>query len=49
MPIIISLLSTAKALNSNSHLIVNKENTPANGSHVIKIEKILKSVVQPCI
>ena len=32
MPINISLLSTPKALNSNSDLIVNKENTPANDS-----------------
>ena len=43
MPIIISLLSTAKALNSNSDPIVNKENTPTlmKNSHVTKIEKYL--------
>ena len=41
MPIHISLLSTPKALNSNSDLIVNKENTPANDSHVTKIEEYL--------
>ena len=41
MPINISLLSTTKALNSNSDLIVNKENTPANDSHVTKIEEYL--------
>ena len=37
MPIDISLLSTPKALNSNSDYIVNKKNTPANDSHVTKI------------
>ena len=41
MPINISLLSTPKTLNSNSHLIVYKENTLANGSHVTKIEEYL--------
>ena len=41
MPINISLLSTPKALNSNSDLIVNKENTPANDSNVTKIEEHL--------
>ena len=41
MPINISLLSSPKALNSNSNLIVNKENTPANDFHVTKIEKNL--------
>ena len=41
MPVNISLLSTPKALNSNSDLIVNKENTPANDSHVTKIEEYL--------
>ena len=41
MPISISLLSTPKALNSNSDLLVNNENTPANGSHVTKIEEYL--------
>ena len=41
MPINISLLSTPKALNSNSDLIVNNENTPANDSHVTKIKKYL--------
>ena len=38
MPTNISLLSKPKALNSNSDLIVNKENTPAND--VAKIAKI---------
>ena len=37
----ISLLSTPKALNSNSDLIFNKENTPANDSHVTKIKEYL--------
>ena len=37
MPINISLLSKPKALNSNSDLIVNKENTPTND--VAKIEE----------
>ena len=41
MPINISLLSTPKALNSNSDLIVNKENTAANDSHATKIEEYL--------
>ena len=41
MPINISLLSTWKALNSNSNLTVNKENTPANDSQVTKIEEYL--------
>ena len=41
MPINISLLSTPKALNSNFDLIVNKENTAANDSHVTKIEEHL--------
>ena len=41
MPINISLLSTPKALNSNSDLIVDKEKTPANDSHVTKIEEYL--------
>ena len=41
MPINISLLSTRKALNSNSNLTVNKENTPANDSQVTKIEEYL--------
>ena len=41
MIINISLLSTPKALNSNSVLIVNKENTPANDSHVTKIAEYL--------
>ena len=41
MPINISLLSTPKALNSNSNLIVNKENTPANDFHVTKIKEYL--------
>ena len=41
MPINISLLSTPKALNSNSDLIVNKENTPANDFRVTKIEEYL--------
>ena len=41
MPINISLLSTPKALNSISDLIVDKENTPANDSHVTKIEEYL--------
>ena len=41
MPINISLLSTPKALNSNSDLIVIKEKTPANDSHVTKIEEYL--------
>ena len=41
MPINISLLSTPKALNSNSDLIVNNENTLANDSHVTKIEVYL--------
>ena len=41
MPIDISLLSTQKTLNSNSDLIVNKEITPANDSHVTKIEEYL--------
>ena len=39
MPINISLLSTTKALNRNSDLINSKENTPANDSHVTKIEE----------
>ena len=37
----ISLLSTPRASNSNSNLIVNKGNTPANDSHVTKIEEYL--------
>ena len=41
MPINISLLSTPKALNSNSELMVSKENTPANDSHVTKIDEYL--------
>ena len=41
MPINISLLSTPKALNNNSDLIVNNENTPANDSNVTKIEEHL--------
>ena len=41
MPINISLISTPKALNSNFDRIVNKENTPAYGSHVTKIEEYL--------
>ena len=41
MLINISLLSTPKVLNSNSDLIVNKENAPANDSHVTKIEEYL--------
>ena len=41
MPINISLLSTPKALNSNSDLIVNNVNTLANDSHVTKIEVYL--------
>ena len=41
MPINISLLSTPKTLNSNSDLIVNKENTSANDSRVSKIEEYL--------
>ena len=41
MPINISLLSTPKTLNSNSDLIVNKENTSANDSRVTKIEEYL--------
>ena len=41
MPSNISLLSTRKALNSNSNLTVNKENTPANDSQVTKIEEYL--------
>ena len=41
MPINISLLSTPKSLNSNSDLTFNKENTPANDSHVTKIEENL--------
>ena len=39
MPTNISLLSKPKALNSNSDLIVNKENTPANDSDLTKIEE----------
>ena len=38
MPTNISLLSTP---NNNSDLSVNKENTPANDSHVTKIEEYL--------
>ena len=38
MPINISLLRIPKVLNSNSDLIFNKENIPANDSHVTKIE-----------
>ena len=34
MPINVSLLSTPKALNSNTDLIVNKENTLTNDPHV---------------
>ena len=41
MTINISLLSTPKALNSNSELMVSKENTPANDSHVTKIGEYL--------
>ena len=41
MPINISLSSTPKALKSNSDLIVNKENSPADDSHVTKIEEYL--------
>ena len=41
MLINISLLSTPKALNSNSDIPVNKENIPANDSHVTKIEEYL--------
>ena len=41
MPINISLLSTTKPLNSNFGLIVDRENTPANDSHVTKIEEYL--------
>ena len=41
IPFNISVLSTLNALNSNSDLIVNKENTPANDSHVTKIEEYL--------
>ena len=41
MPINISLLSTTKPLNSNFDLIVDRENTPANESHVTKIEEYL--------
>ena len=41
MAINISLLSTPKALNSNSELMVSKENTPANDSHVTKIDEYL--------
>ena len=40
-PINISSLSTPKALNSNSDLTVNNENTPANDSPVTKIEEYL--------
>ena len=39
LPINISLLSTTKALNRNSDLINSNENTPANDSHVTKIEE----------
>ena len=38
MPINISLLRIPKVLNSNSDFIFNKENIPANDSHVTKIE-----------
>ena len=41
MPINISLLSTPNALNSSSDLIINKENTPTNDSHITKIEEYL--------
>ena len=41
MPINISLSSTPKALKSNSDLIVNKENSPADDSHVTIIEEYL--------
>ena len=41
MPINISLLSRPKAINSNSDLTVNKENTPSNDPHVTKIEEYL--------
>ena len=41
VPINISLLSALKTLNSNSNFIVNKENTPANDSHIRKIEEYL--------
>ena len=34
-------MSTPRASNSNSNLIVNKGNTPANDSHVTKIEEYL--------
>ena len=43
----ISLLSTLKALNSNSDLIDNEENASANDSRN-QIRRILKSAVQPC-
>ena len=43
MPINVSLLSTPKALNSNSDLTTNKENTPTSDSHVTKIEEYLKN------
>ena len=41
MPINISLLSTPNALNSTSDLIINKENTLTNDSHITKIEEYL--------
>ena len=41
MLIDILLLSAPKALNSNSDLIVNKENAPAYDSHVTKIDEYL--------
>ena len=41
IPFNISLLSTPNALNSNSNLIVNKENTPASDSHLTKIGEYL--------
>ena len=37
----ISLLCTAKDLKKNSDLTDNKENTPANDSHVTKTEEYL--------
>ena len=41
MPINVSLLCSTKAFNKNFDLVDNKENTPANDSHVTKTEEYL--------
>ena len=41
MPINVSLLCSTKAFNKNSDLVDNKENTPANDSHVTETEEYL--------